>query len=335
MNAGKITLIAAFMCALAAFSIAQAATSSSSSLAAGTTSSLTVYVGDCCAVHGSPGCANEMCRTCVCDADPYCCDPIWTWDDICVQEASNLCKDECRCQGTPQESSSAGTSVQETVPYSISPETSFSSSTASPPESYELTLQLMLDVGNDTDYEWTAPGGFRGPRTLDFTEALKRYVRGGCWCVGCVNDGDTGNCTVPVVMTSDRPGNLTVKNARLVFTKLRNVGEVGYGNSFRKSFGGCWKIQHAGGTISDLPIPANQPGGCLDSFEYSLGINSPPATEDAVNDAVYRLLKELDNSEPTGVIDFPINQNMSFQVAGKIGVQTLWGPARMRLIVWS
>lgn len=51
--------------------------------------------GDCCGDHVAPGCGEVTCESCVCDADPFCCNN--TWDDSCVGLASTECNDDCEC----------------------------------------------------------------------------------------------------------------------------------------------------------------------------------------------------------------------------------------------
>ena len=62
-----------------------------------------------------------------------------------------------------------------------------------------------------------------------------------------------------------------------------------------------------------------------------------PGDEDASNDAVYRLLSEKLDKNNNGVIDNEFNFNdttMFFETQGLIGVQSLWGPAIINIIVW-
>ena len=46
-------------------------------------------VNDCCAANATPFCSDSDCCSLVCGADAFCCDT--QWDDICAQEASQLC----------------------------------------------------------------------------------------------------------------------------------------------------------------------------------------------------------------------------------------------------
>lgn len=208
--------------------------------------------------------------------------------------------------------------------------------------SYRGIDSLFLDVGNDTDYDWTAPVDFTGPERLDLTGYLKHYVNNGCWCIGCIHDSATGNCTVPVVLTSDHAGNLTVDDVDLEYLLVRTVGEVSYGDSYRAGEGGCWVIQTGIAPVTytgsvGIPIPPGYEGDCDSSWhQYITSDHVPPNSDDAIDHAVYRLLNETLDANRNGIIEeVGYNENMTFDAEGKIGVQTLWGPVRMRLVVWT
>jgi hypothetical protein len=54
--------------------------------------------GPCCEVHDEPGCpSDQYVETCVCAADPFCCDT--SWDSICVNEVTTLACGTCPGQG--------------------------------------------------------------------------------------------------------------------------------------------------------------------------------------------------------------------------------------------
>jgi len=56
----------------------------------------TTGLGACCADTDSPGCsANLPCESCVCDADPYCCN--FEWDYWCAAKAEAECNGACGC----------------------------------------------------------------------------------------------------------------------------------------------------------------------------------------------------------------------------------------------
>ncbi len=50
-------------------------------------------LGDCCDEHPDPGCNVEAVSSCVCDADPFCCNS--EWDALCVEAAGKDCNAGC------------------------------------------------------------------------------------------------------------------------------------------------------------------------------------------------------------------------------------------------
>ena len=94
----------------------------------------------------------------------------------------------------------------------------------------------------------------------------------------------------------------------------------------------------SGGTTPFLPVPPDFKGGdCLalaDQYQYPPTI-VPFGTDDAIDDAMYRLLSQPLDPQGEGAINLSYNANMTFQADGKIGIQTLWGPVKMRLVIWS
>ena len=50
-------------------------------------------MSDCCWPHDSVGCDDAGVQTCVCDADPFCCDN--SWDALCADAAAEECDAEC------------------------------------------------------------------------------------------------------------------------------------------------------------------------------------------------------------------------------------------------
>ena len=56
--------------------------------------------------------------------------------------------------------------------------------------------------------------------------------------------------------------------------------------------------------------------------------------KDALDDAVYRLLRQLD-LEDDGTVDVIFDPNkVRFELTRAGGVQSLWGPVKFKLIVW-
>lgn len=54
--------------------------------------------GHCCGPHRSLGCNDVDCCEAVCSVDPWCCFVSW-WDEVCVQEARELCGEDCNDNG--------------------------------------------------------------------------------------------------------------------------------------------------------------------------------------------------------------------------------------------
>ena len=45
--------------------------------------------GDCCTANGTPYCEDAECCDAICSIDPFCCD--LPWDEICAEEAGEIC----------------------------------------------------------------------------------------------------------------------------------------------------------------------------------------------------------------------------------------------------
>jgi hypothetical protein len=198
-----------------------------------------------------------------------------------------------------------------------------------------LPPKLYLDLGNDTTIDWTDQMGAGGTRRiLGLSDNVYGFVRGGCWCMGCLVSGD-GSCLVPSLITSDMSSNFTVNTVDLMYHSSRILGAVPYYSSFRRSEGGCWEIQDSNNVRHLVPVPPSRVCATAD-FAYNSSNHTAPVTDDAVNNAVFRLLNEtLDVSPRDGRIDMNYTINMSIDAEGKIGVQSLWGPLEIRLVVWS
>jgi len=193
---------------------------------------------------------------------------------------------------------------------------------------------FSIDIGGDTDYEWKMPVGFTGwPLTMDAKAALDRYVRGGCWCTGCIEEAESGDCLVPIVFKAPSPGKITVNDVNMTFEKATILRSVGYGSGFRKSDGCRWSMSFTNGGMSqNVPLGYSGPDTCV----YTAASHNPPAdSEDAVDDAVYRLLNETLDLNRDGVIDVATHGRYRVRSEGDMQVQNMWGPVSMRLIVWA
>jgi len=192
---------------------------------------------------------------------------------------------------------------------------------------------LIFDVGNDTSlpWEWSQNNSFSGPEaTHDFSAKLSQIISSDCNCNGCVVDGPY--CVIPFRFRSAYPGEMTVSDIGIVYESIRVMYNVTYGEAFKISDGCEWHIQHPNG-LYIAKIPPSYPGS--DICYYTAGSSSLIETEDALVDSMYRLLNKTLDSNQDGVIDVDFNEaTMSFQTHGMINVQSLWGPAVVKLIVW-
>ncbi|MFC2162406.1 hypothetical protein ACFLRF_01880 [Candidatus Altiarchaeota archaeon] len=194
------------------------------------------------------------------------------------------------------------------------------------------STQISLDIGNDTASEWSMPYTFTGPvRTHNLASDIQNYVSTGCTCNGCYQNLIAQTCVIPVIFRSGYSGNLSINDVQLSYYRAFILANVSYGNSFRTARGDCWSIEDLSGiNVHHIPDPA----GCLNNPQFTQAIHLPPASQDAIDDAVWRLLdEELDNNDDYRV-DLQLSDNKSIQSKGLLGVQSLWGPSEMRLVVW-
>ncbi|MBD3388769.1 MAG: VWA domain-containing protein [Candidatus Altiarchaeales archaeon] len=145
-----------------------------------------------------------------------------------------------------------------------------------------------------------------------------------------------GNTTL-TIETGDSEDNRTgcSPDDRAIYT-IRLQSMVGYGGVFDDNLGCNWEIEFEDGTSFNAPIPTAY-GGSSNCF-YTPGLNSPMnksyVAGDAVNDAVFRLMDQLDLDDD-GEVDLLFDPNMiEFEISSAGGVQSLWGPAKFKLMVW-
>ncbi len=116
----------------------------------------------------------------------------------------------------------------------------------------------------------------------------------------------------------------------LVAGKLYSLERVWYGNSSRYSFGANWTFYYEGGAQSpDICIPQDCSGDDLHTYDGTL-----IETEDALDDAMFRLLYKLD-TDKNGKIDLDYDtENMVFKASSietkQLGSQLL----EVKLILW-
>lgn len=120
--------------------------------------------------------------------------------------------------------------------------------------------------------------------------------------------------------------------------KTYTIANVSYGNSFKTVNGSCWNIDYEGGASSEyVCIPPGYMG--TDIHNYTSSNYTNPESDDAIDDAMYRLLDKLDTDPNDGVINLIDGKEfnstkMKFEAAN-VSVKTLWGPATVKLIIWS
>jgi len=118
---------------------------------------------------------------------------------------------------------------------------------------------------------------------------------------------------------------------RAIYT-LRVKSLIGYGGVFSKSEGCSWDIEFEDGSqMNDTMIPSTYAGNASCSYTSAL---RGGYEDDAVNDAVYRLLSGLDMDQ-NGKVDIIFDPSaVEFQTTSTGGVRSLWGPVAIKLIVW-
>lgn len=117
---------------------------------------------------------------------------------------------------------------------------------------------------------------------------------------------------------------------RAIYT-IRLNGRVGYGNVFFEKNGCKWTIQFEDNSNITEMIPDDYNGTkeC-----YYTPENISYNENDAIDDAIFRLLQKLD-ANGNRKIDIKFDSSMiefSFSRAG--GVRSLWGPITIKLIIW-
>jgi len=134
------------------------------------------------------------------------------------------------------------------------------------------------------------------------------------------------------ISTGDAPSNDTgcsKDNRAILMIKLQ--GSSRYGDVFAKEEGCNWFIVFEDGTNISVAIPADYDDG--DQCAYSPG-NITYDEGDAIDDAVYRMLANLDTDED-GRVDIKFDaQQVNVESSSSLGIRSLWGPAKIRLVVW-
>jgi len=192
---------------------------------------------------------------------------------------------------------------------------------------------LSLDMGEDGIIDWSSNHDSTWPkRTNNLAVIADDIIYKDCSCSGCIKSTLANHCTIPVKFNSKYNGNLTINDLRVLSYHAFVLANVSYADSHRYSKGACWDIQDPEKTeIYKIPENSN----CIvTSQSFTSAMHIYPDTNDAIDDAVWRLLNQTLDQDEDWIVDMAINENMSIQTHSILGVQSLWGPSEMRLIVW-
>jgi hypothetical protein len=144
-----------------------------------------------------------------------------------------------------------------------------------------------------------------------------------------VESGENNTIRLTTGDEGDNETGCSLDNRAILTIKMS--GSTSYGGVFPKSEGCNWDIEFEDGSTSYGPIPSSYTGSS--ECSYTLGNISQP-TQDAANDAIYRLLLRLDLDDD-GQIDIKFDPNqVDFDLSQVGGVRSLWGPAQLKLVVW-
>ncbi len=141
-----------------------------------------------------------------------------------------------------------------------------------------------------------------------------------------------------------RPVNEFVARAWLLYNdttlnKTYTIANVSYGNSFKAVNGSNWTIEYKTGGGSNtvaLCVPPDCSGD--DIHTYTSIKHEHPGTDDAIDDAIYRLLDNLD-TDNDGIIDMIDGKEfnsarMRFKTRS-VSVKTLLDTVIVKLTIWG
>jgi len=107
---------------------------------------------------------------------------------------------------------------------------------------------------------------------------------------------------------------------------------IGYGKPMPKREGCNWLVEFSDNSTSTISVPSGYTGS--ENCNYTNGSISYN-NQSAINDAIYRLFKQLDVSPRDGRLDIKFNpEHIKADVSLVGGVRSLWGPTEVKLVVW-
>ncbi|RLI90807.1 MAG: hypothetical protein DRO95_05505 [Candidatus Altiarchaeales archaeon] len=108
---------------------------------------------------------------------------------------------------------------------------------------------------------------------------------------------------------------------------------IGYGEPAFTSEGCNWTVEFYDNTFATIPVPTDYTGGMLCNYTNSSIYYD---NSSAVQDAAFRLFSQLDIMPRDGRLDMKLNPDSVVADARVVGgVRSLWGPVRIKLIVWK
>jgi hypothetical protein len=201
-----------------------------------------------------------------------------------------------------------------------------------------------LDVGNDDYYEYQRIwDSFELPiiDTTRIDETGEFEVQAiSCDCNKCTPKVEAGEryCMVPVKLReTNHEGRLIINNSNVLHTRLDELKNVTYGETYPRSSGGCWRVNYgppASPLTKTFSVPDGMVCGINDYFNYTKVNHNLPETNDALVDAVYRLFNETMDQDNDGVLEDYNPDEELVAAEGNVKGQALWGPLEVRLMVW-
>lgn len=108
---------------------------------------------------------------------------------------------------------------------------------------------------------------------------------------------------------------------------------VGYGEPALTSEGCNWTVEFYDNSTAIIPVPSDYSGGMKCNYTNSSIYYD---NESAVQDAAFRLFSQLDVMPRDGRLEIKLNPDSVISDAKVVGgVRSLWGPVRIKLIVWK
>ncbi|RLB78129.1 MAG: hypothetical protein DRH24_14980 [Deltaproteobacteria bacterium] len=145
-----------------------------------------------------------------------------------------------------------------------------------------------------------------------------------------IKAGEYNNITIETGNSETERTNCSADDRAIYTMRIKSL--TGYGNVYPSSEGCIWDIEFEDGSfMNDTAIPITYTGGNNCSYTSSL---IGGYEDDAINDAIYRLLSglDLDNNGKIDIVFDPAA--VEFKTTGTGGVRSLWGPVAIKLIIW-